>query len=85
MERDPENGLTLEPRVDAWAAEMTSMLSAWMVYDFRLMYAHFQEKGFAATKAQQKETRRLLGHEPRSFRAFADEAAGQWRTRAVAA
>ena len=71
--------------LDAWAERMASMLPAWMVYDFRLMYAHFQEKGFAATSAQQKETRRILGREPRSFRAFAEEAAGQWTTRAVAA
>ena len=67
--------------LNAWAAEMQSMLPGWMVYDFRLMYEVFQENGFAATNAQQKETRRILGHEPRSFRAFAKEVVASWQKR----
>ena len=71
--------------LNAWAAEMQSMLPGWMVYDFRLMYEAFQENGFAATDAQRNETRRILGHEPRSFRAFAKEAVSGWKKRAAAA
>jgi hypothetical protein len=54
------------------------MLPAWMTYDFRIMYEGFQANGLVATKAQQKETRRILGQAPRSFRSFAQEVATQW-------
>jgi uncharacterized protein YbjT (DUF2867 family) len=64
--------------LDAWAEQMRSMLPEWMIYDFRLMYAMFQEEGLEATSAQLKETRAILGQKPRSFRAFAQEAAAQW-------
>ena len=49
-----------------------------MTYDFRIMYEGFQANGLVATKAQQKETRRILGQAPRSFRSFAQEVATQW-------
>ena len=71
--------------LDAWAAQMQSMLPGWMTYDFRIMYASFQEKGLAASAAQKKETRDILGEKPRSFRAFAKETISQWKTRPVGA
>lgn len=67
--------------LDAWAAEMQSMLPEWMVYDFRLMYGAFQENGLTATRSQKKETRRILGQEPRSFRTFAKEVVASWQKR----
>jgi uncharacterized protein YbjT (DUF2867 family) len=71
--------------LDAWAEQMQSMLPGWMIYDFRLMYATFQEQGLEATRAQLEETRTLLETEPRPFRAFAEEIVAQWTTRSVAA
>ncbi len=65
--------------LDAWAESARSMLPEWMVYDFRIMYAAFQEEGLAATDAQLNETRAVLGGEPRSFRSFAGEAVAQWK------
>ena len=70
--------------LDAWEAQARSMLPAWMAYDFRIMYAMFQEKGLVATDAQRDETRTILGRAPRSFRHFAPEAVAQWKTRSAA-
>jgi uncharacterized protein YbjT (DUF2867 family) len=71
--------------LDAWQKQARAMLPEWMAYDFRLMYAAFQENGLAATEAELKETRILLGSAPRSFRAFAKEMADQWKKRPASA
>lgn len=71
--------------LDAWEEQAQSMLPAWMAYDFRLMYATFQKRGLKATNAQQQETRTILGKAPRSFQAFVNEIAQQWRRPPVAA
>lgn len=64
--------------LDAWYDQALQMLPAWLAYDFRIMYAMFQEKGFAATDAQLEETRTILGHEPRSFEAYVKELSEAW-------
>jgi uncharacterized protein YbjT (DUF2867 family) len=69
----------------AWAAQAREMLPAWMAYDFRLMYRAFQTQGLAASAEQLEETRRILGTEPRSFRAFVTETARRWGTQPVTA
>jgi uncharacterized protein YbjT (DUF2867 family) len=65
--------------LDTWQTQALSMLPAAIVYDFRLMYAMFQAKGFVATDAQMKETRTILGREPRRFEDFVTETARTWR------
>ena len=67
--------------LEAWEKQARSMMPAWMTYDFRLMYAAFQEKGLAASRTQRRETRTLLGRQPRSFRAFAEETVAEWTKR----
>ncbi len=64
--------------LDAWEEQALGMLPAWMVYDFRLMYARFQEEGLAASRTELQETREILGREPRSFQDFARETASAW-------
>jgi uncharacterized protein YbjT (DUF2867 family) len=64
--------------LDAWEEQALEMLPAWMVYDFRLMYAMFQEEGLAATPEQLEETREILGREPTTFRAWTEETAADW-------
>lgn len=64
--------------LDAWAAQARQMLPGWMVYDFRLMYAHFQRHGLVATSAELAEMEALLGRPPRDFADFARETAAQW-------
>ena len=71
--------------LDAWETQSRAMLPAWMAYDFRLMYETFQKRGLKATNAQHHETRTILRHDPRSFRAFVDEIAQQWRRPPVTA
>lgn len=64
--------------LDAWEAQMQSMLPGWMIYDFRLMYDAFQKQGLIASEKQLQETRQILGREPRSFRAFATDIVEKW-------
>lgn len=64
--------------LEAWEEEARQGMPAWMTYDFRLMYAMFQDEGLAATEAQVEETRTVLDGEPRSFLDFAAEVAGKW-------
>ncbi len=65
--------------LDAWEKQAAQMLPDWMVFDFRLMYAHFQEKGLKAIPADIERLTKVLGHPPRSFDAFTAEAAKMWK------
>ncbi len=65
--------------LDAWEQQSLEFLPAWMVFDFRLMYAFFQDKGFKATPTDIDSQTKLLGHVPRSFEDFAMETAGMWK------
>ncbi len=65
--------------LDAWYAQATGMLPEWMAYDFRHMYAHFQEHGLAAGPGAVARLTTLLGQPPRSFAAFARECAAAWK------
>jgi uncharacterized protein YbjT (DUF2867 family) len=65
--------------LDAWEAQQLQYLPAWMVYDFRYMYEHFQKDGLIATPAAIVRQTKLLGHPPRAFDAFAKETAAAWR------
>lgn len=65
--------------LDAWEQEARQMLPPWMAFDFRLVYAFFQEQGLKATPVDIERQDRLLGHPPRSFEAFAKETARMWQ------
>jgi uncharacterized protein YbjT (DUF2867 family) len=65
--------------LDVWETQALAMLPDWMVFDFRHMYAHFQSKGLIATPDAIARLTSLLGHPPRSFRAFAEECAVAWK------
>jgi uncharacterized protein YbjT (DUF2867 family) len=64
--------------LNAWEKQSLAYLPAWMVFDFRLMYAYFQEHGLKATSADIDRQTKLIGHAPRSFDDFARETAEQW-------
>ena len=53
-------------------------MPAFVVFDFRLMYQFFQEKGLKATPADVERLTALLGHPPRRFDEFAAETARAW-------
>ncbi len=65
--------------LDTWEQQSLEFLPAWMVFDFRLMYAFFQDKGLKATPTDIERQTKLLGHVPRSFEDFAMETAGMWK------
>lgn len=71
--------------LEAWEKQARSMLPSWMVYDFRLMYDAFQNKGLKATQEQKRETKQILGTTPRPFQSFVKEVAQQWKKRPVKA
>ncbi len=55
-----------------------TMLPAWHALDLRLMFARYQADGAAATADDIARLTRLLGRAPRSYAAFATDAAAQW-------
>lgn len=65
--------------MDAWERQSLAFLPPWMVFDFRLMYEHFQKHGLLATAEDVARQTALLGHAPRGFDAFARETAAAWR------
>lgn len=65
--------------LDAWEKMSLQFLPDWLVYDFRQMYAFFQEKGLKASPEAIERQTRMLGHPPRSFGAYASEMAALWR------
>jgi uncharacterized protein YbjT (DUF2867 family) len=66
--------------LDAWERTNLQYLPAWMVFDFKMMYAYFQERGLQAMPAEMDATERLMGHPARSFDAFAAETAAAWKS-----
>ena len=64
--------------LDAWEKAALAMLPAFGAYDFRHMYDFFQKKGLKATEQDVAELTRVLGHQPRSLEAFAEESAKAW-------
>ncbi len=65
--------------LDAWEAQSLQYLPAWMVFDFRMMYAHFQKNGLKASPEAIARITKLLGHAPRRFDAFVTETAAAWK------
>ena len=55
-----------------------TMLPAWHALDLRLMFARYQADGAVATADDIARLTRLLGRAPRSYAAFARDAAAQW-------
>ena len=47
--------------LDGWEKQAAQMLPDWMAFDFRLMYAYFQEKGLRAEPADVEKLTKLLG------------------------
>jgi uncharacterized protein YbjT (DUF2867 family) len=64
--------------LDAWENQALSMLPPWMAFDFREMYAFFQEEGLKADQEDIERQTKLLGHSPRRFEDFTNEVAREW-------
>jgi uncharacterized protein YbjT (DUF2867 family) len=57
---------------------LRAILPAWHALDLRLMFSRYQTDGAVASADDIARLTRLLGHAPRSYRAFAKEAAARW-------
>ncbi|AMX99495.1 NmrA/HSCARG family protein [Mesorhizobium ciceri] len=55
-----------------------TMLPVWHALDLRLMFGRYQSDGAVATTNDIAHLTKLLGHAPRSYSAFAKDAATQW-------
>jgi uncharacterized protein YbjT (DUF2867 family) len=64
--------------LDAWEKASLAYMPPFMVFDFRLMYAYFQENGLKGTPEAVATLTALLGHPPRRFDEFAAETARAW-------
>lgn len=64
--------------LDAWEKQASQYYPAWMVYDFKLMYRHFQLKGLRGSDQDVATLARALNHAPRAFEDFATETAAAW-------
>lgn len=71
--------------LEAWERQSLQYLPAWMVYDFKLMYRHFQQHGLRGSAEDVATTARALGHAPRRFEDFAAETAKAWVSAAAPA
>lgn len=55
-----------------------TMLPAWHALDLRLMFSRYQTEGAVATADDIARLTKLIGRAPRSYAAFARDAAAQW-------
>jgi uncharacterized protein YbjT (DUF2867 family) len=69
--------------LDAWEKQSLPFMPAWMAFDFRLMYAHFQAHGLKAAPGDVERQTKLIGHPPRRFEEFAAETAAMWKAEAA--
>ena len=66
--------------LDAWEKQTLNYMPDWAAFDYRMMYAFFQQKGLKASNEAIDRLTTLLGHSPRSFEAFATETAAAWKS-----
>jgi uncharacterized protein YbjT (DUF2867 family) len=64
--------------LDAFEQRLKGFGPAWLAYDMKLMMRRYQEDGAVATDADIARLTELLGHAPRPYRDFAEEAAAAW-------
>ena len=65
--------------LDAWEKQFLQYMPAWMVFDYKQMYAFFQDKGFGGTAEDVARQTKLIGHPPRRFEDYARETAASWK------
>jgi len=66
--------------LETWEKHMLAVRPDWMVFDIKLMYAHFQKNGWKAKEGDVAILGRVLGRPPRAFEDFAAETAALWKT-----
>jgi uncharacterized protein YbjT (DUF2867 family) len=64
--------------LEAWAAQVRTLMPAWLVSDLKIMYAFFQRKGLRASAEDLARQALVLPHPPRRFEDFCRETAAGW-------
>jgi uncharacterized protein YbjT (DUF2867 family) len=64
--------------LDGMEQRLKTSAPAWLAYDMKLMMRRYQRDGAVATGQDLARLTALLGHPPRSYRAFAEAAAAEW-------
>ena len=67
--------------MDQFEEQMRQKAPSWMAYDFRMMFQGYLERGFAAEEGDVEMLTKLLGHPPRRYEDFAQEAVQYWQTK----
>jgi uncharacterized protein YbjT (DUF2867 family) len=65
--------------LDAWEKQSLQFMPPWLVFDFKQMYAYFQQHGLKGTQEDINRQTKLLGHPPRKFEDFVRETAKVWK------
>jgi uncharacterized protein YbjT (DUF2867 family) len=63
---------------DGWEKGMSTQMPGWLAYDMRTMLEGYVERGFSSTEAEVSRAAKLLGHAPKTYEAFVQEAAADW-------
>jgi uncharacterized protein YbjT (DUF2867 family) len=64
--------------LDAWEQQMLQFMPAWMVFDYKHMFAFFQKNGLKAAPGTVEKLTKVLGHAPRRYEDFVAETARMW-------
>jgi len=67
-----------EADMDAFEEAARKRAPSWSAFDIRMMFEGYLERGFIAEAGNVETLTALLGHAPRSYRAFAEETAAGW-------
>jgi nucleoside-diphosphate-sugar epimerase len=67
--------------LDTWEQQTLEYLPPWMTFDFKLMYAFFQENGLKAAPKEMERQRELQGREPKRYEDFVEETSKMWKER----
>jgi uncharacterized protein YbjT (DUF2867 family) len=64
---------------DGFEAQLReSGMPSWLAYELRVMFQGYVERGLSNTENQTARFAALLGHQPRTYRSFAEELAKEW-------
>lgn len=65
--------------LDVWVAHVKNLMPEWLYSEMLVMYRYFQEHGMIAPGPDLERQHMILAHEPRSFDAFAQQLASEWK------
>ncbi len=66
--------------LDNWVQHVKNLMPEWLFRDLRVMYKYFQDHGMIAPEADLEKQQLVVGHKPRAFDAFAQQAAAEWKS-----